>query len=501
MQSTRSAESEPTSTPEAGIPERGRSRPQVPQRLTQGAIAVVILALVGAGSYVAYQRIVLPQTQASQPTITRPVQRRDLTITIAANGTIKPERAINISPKNSGILRSLLVKEGDTVEQGQILAYMDDSNLQGRLTQAQAQIATAAASLQELLAGNRSQDIAQGQARLASAQASLKQAQDVYQRNLALAQAGAISQQSLVQYQTAQTTAQAQVREQQQALELLRQGARPEAIAQARAQVEAARGNLQTVESDLADTAIRAPFSGIVTRKFADPGAFVTPTTASSSELSATSSSILALAANNQVVAEVAENNISKIRLGQAVTFTADAYPNQTFQGKVAQIASQATVSQNVTSFEVKLAIADPKNQLKAGMNVAVEFNVGQVKNALVVPNAAIVRQQNGTGVFVVGPEQQPVFKPITTGVTVGRFTEVKSGLTGNEQVQLSLPNLPPGQSGSTRSIFPFPGGGRSGGQGNGSGGQSGGSSGGQFGGSNPGSGNRGGGPMPPPGG
>ena len=105
-----------------------------------------------------------------------PFSRRGIipSITISANGTVQPERSINVSPKNSGILNRLLVKEGDTVKQGQIIAYMGDSNLQGQLTQAKGQVAQAEANLQKLLAGNRPQDIAQAQAVLEQNEASLQ---------------------------------------------------------------------------------------------------------------------------------------------------------------------------------------------------------------------------------------------------------------------------------------------------------------------------------------
>lgn len=219
-------------------------------------------------------------------------------------------------------------------------------------------------------------------------------------------------------------------------------GFRAEDVAEARAQVLQAQGRLQNIQSQIDDTVIRAPFSGIVTRKFADPGAFVTPTTAGSEVTSATSSSILALAANNEVVANVAETDIAKMRVGQSATIRADAYPRQTFQGRVKQIAVASTVEQNVTSFEVKTTIlSDAAQLLRSGMNVDVEFNAGNLKDIIAVPTVAIVRQENGTGVFVAGPDNKPIFTPIVTGATTNDKTEVKSGLQGTERVFISFPD------------------------------------------------------------
>ncbi|MCL1467718.1 efflux RND transporter periplasmic adaptor subunit, partial [Argonema galeatum] len=268
--------------------------------------------------------------------------------------------------------------------------------------------------------------------------------------------------------------ARAQVEQAKQVLELQRLGARPEEIEQARAQVMTAEGAMQTVQAQLNDTVIRAPFNGIVTRKFADPGSFVTPTTSGSSVSSATSSSILALASTNQIVAKVAETSIPKIKVGLSVTIEADAYPGQSFQGKVVQVATQSTVEQNVTNFEVKMSLDDPKNVLQVGMNVNVTFNVGTLENALVVPTIAIVRQEQGTGVYLVGEEEKenrrPKFQPITTGITVAGKTVVVSGVEEGDKVMISFPK---GERPASRtpSLIPGmepqrPGGGGSGGGG-----------------------------------
>ncbi|MCC5634466.1 efflux RND transporter periplasmic adaptor subunit [Nostoc sp. CHAB 5844] len=487
---------------------------------------LLVLGLLGGIGYGIYYRVaVVSRQEARQKILTQPVERQNLAIAVTANGTVKPERSINVSPKNSGVLKTLLVKEGDSVKQGQILAYMDDSNLRGNLVQAQGQLAQAQANLQKaqagnrpqdiaqaqaqldeaeanlqkVEAGNRPQDIAQAQARLRSAQSTLVQAEDDLRRNQQLYNSGAISLQTVIQKRSARDSAQAQVNEAQQALALQQAGSRSEDIQQARAtvkqrqealallkagsrqedievaraQVTSARGSLQNIQAEINDTILRAPFDGVVTQKFSDPGAFVTPTTSGSSVSSATSSSILALASTNQVVANLSESNIAKIRLGQKVTIKADAYPGKVFEGKVSQIAAQATVEQNVTSFQVKASLSDPQNLLRSGMNVDVDFQVGQLENVLVVPTAAVVRRERATGVFVLGENEQPTFTRIETGVTVNNFTEVKSGLTGNEKVLLSFPPGSRPQSTPRGGVFPGLGGG--GGRSSGGGGRSGG--------------------------
>jgi HlyD family secretion protein len=457
-------------------------------------IKLLILSLfvaISAAAFRFFQQRSEKNAQTQLPT--QAVGRQKLKITVTANGKIEAERSINLSPKNAGIIKSLLVKEGDVVKKGQIITYMDDSNLQGQLTQAKAGIVSAEASLQKLIAGNRAEDIAQSQAqveeaqanlnkliagnrpqdiaqfdaRLRKAQVSLKQAESELKRYQELFNAGAISRQNLSTYQTNRDTALAQVEEAEQALKLqktgsrsediqqarakvkqlqqsynlIKVGARKEDIDQARAQVNSQRGSLQTVIAQIDDTVIRAPFDGVVTKKYADPGSFVTPNSAGGSSSSSLSSSILSLTANNQVVANVSESNLAKIRIGQTLKIKTDAYPGRFFTGRVSQIAAQAKVEQNVTSFEVKAAItSDDKNLLRSGMNVEVEFEVGEQENALVVPTVAVVREQKGTGVYVLNQENQPVFIPIKAGVAVNNKTEVKSGLKGNERVLLTLP-------------------------------------------------------------
>jgi HlyD family secretion protein len=454
---------------------------------------LVAIPLLGIGSYVAYNQFVtVPKQRAQNKIQTAAVTRGNLTILVSANGTVQPESSVNVSPKTSGVLKRLLVKEGDFVQSGQIVAYMDNSNLQGQLLQSQGNLAAAQANLNKVIAGNRSQDIAQAQSQVDEANASLQkliagnrsqdiagaianlnQVQATYRqaagdlrRNQTLRSQGAISQQALSLARSTSDSAQAQVEQaqqalnllkagsrpediaqarsvvnqRQQALNLLKAGSRPEDIAQARAQVMAAQGAVAIAQRNIDDTVIRAPFAGIVARKYADPGAFVTPTTAGSAVTSATSSSILALASTNEIVAQVAEASISQIRVGQVAVIKVDAYSGKTFEGKVTQVATQSLVQQNVTSFEVKVAVTDSQKLLSQGMNVTIDFQAGKLNQVLVVPTASIVQQKAVQGVFVAKKGGDPVFMPIVVGTTVNDKTEVKSGLTGNERVLLSFP-------------------------------------------------------------
>ncbi|HBE31504.1 MAG TPA: efflux transporter periplasmic adaptor subunit, partial [Cyanobacteria bacterium UBA11368] len=102
-------------------------------------IALLLLGGIAGGGFTLYRRLAFSQTTQSQ-ILTASIEQKTLPITFSANGTVKPERTINVSPKTSGVLKELFVKEGDRVSAGQILARMDNSNLSGQLIQAQAQL-------------------------------------------------------------------------------------------------------------------------------------------------------------------------------------------------------------------------------------------------------------------------------------------------------------------------------------------------------------------------
>lgn len=426
--------------------------------------------------------------------LTAAVEQKTVPIYITANGTVNPVRSINLSPKASGIVETLLVDEGDRVAAEQVVAIMDDTNLQGELLQMQGQLtqqkanlqrlvagerseniasaeaalAEAIANLQELQNGSRDEDIAQATARLQQAQATLQQRESTWTRYEELYNAGAISQEELEQKRTDRDVAQAQVKEAEEALTLQTTGTRPEQLQQAEArveqqrqtvaalkagnriedidqaegQVQSAQGTLQSIEARIQDTQVIAPFDGVISQIYAEIGSFVSPSTSGGGGIDSSSSSILMLSSSrNQVWVNLPESKIADVQLGQPVTFKADAFPGETFKGEVEHIASQASVTQNVTSFEVKIAIDEQAaEKLRIGMNVEAQFEIGNLEQALLVPNASVVRRADGEGVYILDEDDNPVFQPIQTGVTSGSQTEIISGLDGDEQVLISPP-------------------------------------------------------------
>ena len=447
--------------------------------------------LVSASTYWAINRQATPKLDIASLTV--PVVSSDVTLRISASGKVVPIQSVNLSPKNSGILAQLLVEQGDKVEQGQIIARMDDSNLQAQLSKARANLAQVRAQLAEARAGTRPEEIAQSRARLNQARAQLNQARtgnrpeeiaqaqaqveaararvnltsSRVQRNRNLATSGAISQDTLDEVIADDRSAkanlleaqrrlidikngsrteeidqkQAAVIEQEQALQQLQNGSRPEQIDQFEASVAAAQSELKAVQVQLDDTIIRAPFSGIVTQKYATVGAFVTPTTSASSTASATSSSIVAVSRGLEVLAQVPEVDIGQVKQGRMVEIVADAYPNQVFKGKVRLISPEAVVEQNVTSFQVRIALTTGQEQLKSGMNVDLTIVGAVVQDALVVPTAAIVTDKKGqTGVLIPDDKKRARFSPVEIGSAIKDKTQIVSGVKTGDRIFLSPP-------------------------------------------------------------
>ncbi|BAY92662.1 MULTISPECIES: efflux RND transporter periplasmic adaptor subunit [unclassified Tolypothrix] len=452
--------------------------------ITAGALVV--------GTTTTYNLVNRGNTKQDISQLTVPVETQTVTLRITASGKVVPVQSVNISPKNPGVLGELYVEQGDRVQKGQVIARMDVGEIQAQILQYQANIAQAQAQLDEARAGSRPQEIAQAKARLAQAQAQLaaaragNRAQEIGQaqaqvesakaqvnltqarvvRYQELTRQGATSQDQLDQYVSENSRAKAALEEAQKrlsllqsgtrseeidakeaavteasaALVLLQNGSRPEEIAQRQAAVKAAQAQLKAAQVRLADTEIRAPFNGIVTQKYANVGSFVTPTTSASSSASATSSSIVAVARGLEVLAQVPETDIGRIKPGQQVEIVADAYPDQVFKGRVRLIAPEAVVEQGVTSFQVRVALDTGIDKLRSGLNVDLTFLGDRVNNALVIPTVAIVTEKGQTGVLIPDENNKPQFRQVTVGAQIQDQTQVLEGVQTGDRIFVNPP-------------------------------------------------------------
>ncbi len=235
-------------------------------------------------------------------------------------------------------------------------------------------------------------------------------------------------------------TAEANLAEANRQFDEVRNGSRGEDIAQAEAQLAQAIAGIRLIEVQIEDTIIRAPFAGIITQKYANAGAFVTPTTTASSTNSSTSTSIVAIANGLEIIAKVPEVDISQIRIGQEVEIVADAFPSEVFKGKVRLIAPEAIIEQNVTSFQVRVTLETGKDKLQSGMNTDLRFIGQKIDKALVVPTVAIVTQEGIPGLLIADEKGKPKFQAVTIGTTVDNQTQILSGAKVGDRVFVKLP-------------------------------------------------------------
>lgn len=399
-----------------------------------------LVLLVGGAFAIAIPLLQGRQAQDAPAGAIEEIVPRPITLKIRASGAVVPMQSVNISPKQAGRLVELLVEQGDRVIKGQVIARMDDSNLVPQLLQAQASVESARANLLRLQNGSRPEEIAIARARVESAQARLDLATTRRHRLEMLAQAGAIAPDRLDEATTEARNAQALLKEAQRQLEQLQNGSRSEDIAQATAQLRQAEASLEAVQVQLADTIIRSPIDGIVAQKYATAGAFVAPQVTASATNSATSASIVAIANGLEILARVPEVDIAQIRVGQGVEITADAFPTQTFKGRVRLIAPEAIIEQNVTSFQVRISLETGQDTLRSGMNTDLRFIGNTIPNAITVPTVAITTENGRTGVLVVDENNRPRFRPVIIGSTVDDRTQILSGIQGGDRIFLAVP-------------------------------------------------------------
>ncbi|MEA5517677.1 efflux RND transporter periplasmic adaptor subunit [Limnoraphis robusta] len=356
---------------------------------------------------------------------------------------------------------------------------------------AQAKLNEAEARLADARSGSLDDEIAQAQSRLAANKAELELASERVRRYESLRNQGAVSEDSLEEYLQNERRLSALVEEAQRRIEQLEQsqlsqvdrleatvdmerqalrqlqngarpeeiagaeaevaevqsnlnelinGTRPEEIAAAQAEVREAQAQVRYYETQLEDSNVRAPFSGVIAQRYAVEGSFVTPATSASDATSATSTSIVALAKDLEVLAKIPEADIGRIKPNQTVEIIADAYPDKLFEGRVQLIAPEAVKERDVTLFQARVEIITGKDLLQSGMNVDLKFIGDKLNNALVVPTVAIITNKGETGVLLPDEQNQPKFHPVTVGSTIGNQIQILEGIEAGDRVFLELP-------------------------------------------------------------
>ena len=350
-------------------------------------IAAGLAVLIAASGLVVWRRSSAPGRDISAYTTT--VKTGQLDGVITASGEIAAQRQVNLSPKQAGQLQELLVQEGDVVGKGQAIARMDPDDIDNK--------------------------IAESQAGLDGARVRMSRARLEFERRSSLHDAGALSTDDYLSFRAKYETAKADLRAAEQRLEQKRQ--------------------------DRRDLVITAPFGGTITNRFADPGSYVTPTTAASASAGASSASIVQLASGLEIEAQVPESDIGRIKVGQKAQIRVDAYPERSFAARVSAISPRAEKNNDVTTFEVTLKLQDPPaGLLRIGMTTDVDFDSGKLAAEPLVPTVAIVTEEGKPGVLIPGSGNEPKFQEVTLGNSSGRQTQVLKGLEPGEKVFIDLP-------------------------------------------------------------
>lgn len=304
------------------------------QRRTWLIVAVLALLVAAWFGWRAYRA---PAADAAFKTAE--VTRGDLEEVITANGTLNPVRVVSVGTQVSGTVAKLFADYNDRVAAGQVLLELDPSVYAARLAASEASLANIK-SAQVLAASNAAR------------------AAELYRQNF-------ISRQ---EYETTIASARGSAAQ----------------VAQAEAQIKQERTNLGY-------TIIRSPVAGVVISREVDLGQ-----TVAASFNTPTLFKIARDLTKMQIEAAVAEADVSRVKVGQRVDFTVDAYGTRAFQGTVAQIRLNPTTQQNVVTYTVIVAVDNPDGALLPGMTANAAFLVSEHKNVLLIPNAALSFKPEG---------------------------------------------------------------------------------------------------------
>ena len=432
-------------------------------------IGILVLLMIAAGvvASVRYNRRGVVTVQTGK------VVREDLTSVVTASGEIKPRNYINLGAEFAGQLTEIMVKEGDVVKKGQLVARIDETQSEADVQAQKAALSSAEADASASEAGYKAGDdnITALQATLEHAKADLERYDEDYKRGQELLKQGLIAKQDFEQRKAAYQGQQAAVAEAESRIVQARAQ-----LAQLKAQLAGSQrkiaqneANLNRYNDILKKHNVIAPIDGLVTYLPVRMGETVVPGVQNSA-----ASTIMTIADMSIITAEVKvdESDIVNIKLGQPSEISVDAIPNKTFTGHVIEIGNTAilrstglaaststTSSQEAKDFKVVVAMDNPPDEIRPGLSSTAKITTAVRKNALAIPiqaltvrtrgdldtnpnkpvnpDAATIKANNEevTGVFVVTADNKSPFRKVETGISGATDIEVLSGLAEGDQI------------------------------------------------------------------
>lgn len=354
-------------------------------------LAAVLVAGVAAGAAV-YRSV---QTQPRYITVA--VGRGDVRTAVSATGTLNAVVTVQVGTQVSGSIQQLFVDYNSPVRKGELIARIDPATSQAKVNQAKADMEGAQATVVEQQAAvtKAQADLENATALVTRDQVAVRDARIKRKSRDRLYQEGNLAQEDRDTAQATDDSAAADLVAGQAGTRAARANlevARAQLVA-AEATVRQKQAALAQAQIDLANTAILAPVDGVVVARNVDVGQTV------AASLQAPTLFLIAHDLTEmQVDTNVDEADIGRITLGQAATFTVDAYPQQTFEGHVTQIRQAPQTVDNVVTYDAVVTVRNPALQFKPGMTAQVTFVTARHEGVLVIPNVAFRIRLDGAG-------------------------------------------------------------------------------------------------------
>lgn len=333
--------------------------------------------------------VAAPGTEGGQPIEISlvDVEEREIPVTIQATGAFAADEESDVAPETSGLVAATFVDIGDRVAAGAVIAQLSTADAALRLEQARA-------SLQQ-------------------AEAAAAQARERYN----LARANAVRYESLLKTGDVSRTLQEQAASE---AETTRQ-----AVATAEAAVAEARTRESLAKKALADTTIRAPFNGFITRRPVAVGEYVTPASTVATVLKLDPIRLRLL---------VPELQGARLRVGQQVSATVEALEGSVFEGRI--LAMNPALDPTTRSTLVEVSIANPHGAIRAGMFAIAEVSLGSTERALFVPRDAVIEDANTNSFRVFTSDGTTArLRIVQPGAAVGEVLRIVSGIDAGDRV------------------------------------------------------------------
>lgn len=341
---------------------------------------------------------------------------------IRAEAVLFPLNQANVTPKISAPVRRVLVNRGDHVKAGQLVAELENRDLAAVVADSRGQLVQAQSAYRTTTTATMPEDLTKAQADVQSANQSADAARRLYENRQQLLREGAIAQKlvddakvALVQAQSLQETA-------QRHLQSLQSVGRVEQVRGAQAQVDSAQARLQSAQAQLSYSEVRSPINGVVADRPIYPG-----------EMAASGAALLSIVDISQVVARanVPVAQVSYMKVGQPATLSAT---DVELTGKVTVVSP--AVDPNTTTVEVWIQAPNPGERLKPGMTVRVAVHTQTIKDAVLVPPAALLSSdEGGQKVMVVGKDSKAYERAVEVGVRDNDQVQITKGVNPGDQV------------------------------------------------------------------